>query len=299
MISRSCFLATFASLAVGISSAAHADSSLTIGVPDMPKTLNILNSNHPGAEIVRRATTGSLVQRAGDARVTTMGLSVADAFRAEPERATWLFRVSPLARFSNTRPVTAEDVAFSVNRCRAQGMLPTIASVSRGSGSLELDSAQDWVTFALEPSALKTEQSASIEALSRCPILEHESSEIFSGDLGTGANFVSCGKFAISEVKLGREISLSRKRGSSMRVEISPLENLTLRGFSDPQAALSALRAGTVDAFFNMNPEVTAKARVDETLAAIDCAPYVVIHRKGLLISCPERMFTDKLGYLG
>lgn len=286
-------------LAGALPQEAHADSAISIGVPPLPRDFNVLTADHPGATIARRALVGTLRDNVAGGTSESMALSVANSARISPDSRRWEFRVSPLARFSNGRVVTAEDVRYSLQRCHHLGLLQGVKDISVQKGAVHPDDGAQWVVLTRSDASGPRSDRTLLLALGDCPILEKSSTEVFGSDVGLGSNIVSCGDFVISEIKLGREITLNRRNGLRARTEMAGPSVLTLRGFQEEEGALTALRAGTIDAFLSRDEGVIARAKKDETLFARECPIYTVVHRKGLGINCPDQLMISQIRYIG
>ena len=271
-----------------------AEPPITIGVPELPAAFDVLSSEHPGAELLRRATVGTLRDSASGAGLS---LRVADAIEISPAGETLRLRISPLARFSNGKRVTIEDAQYSLGRCVAMGTLPGVERIESQLPPAGVEGGSVWIRLQITPEARAKPEV--LQALGRCPILERASSGVFGSDLGWGSNFVSCGEYGLSEIKPGRELSVSRLSGIRSRTQASGADVLTIRGFADGEGALAALRAGTVDAFVTADKALISRANKDETLFALQCPIYTIVHRKGLQIDCLDRVVVSKIRYIG
>jgi len=131
----------------------------------------------------------------------------------------------------------------------------------------------------------KTE-AAIYRMLSICPLLESESSQVFSTDLGFGTNAVGIGAFYVSQYRPQKEITLL-PRGSS---KPKAIDKLIFKGFSEGEAALSGLRIGELDLAIGLDSSLDERILADETLAFAQCplnlSTYRVVKRKSSAVDC-------------
>lgn len=184
------------------------------------------------------------------------------------------------------------DVLFSLNRCISNRLLPDVAKVAGDDERDLVPGEQRWVK--IEVSSRDAVTAGRFPGqLADCPILEERSSEIFADQLGIGTNVVAAGTFTIASLDPGREIRLSqaglRESGSA---------DLVVRGFVEPQHALTALRTGTIDALFTRDEGVLAKASNDETLLIESCLDYKLVLRRGLQVPCQPDLDMSNVRYV-
>lgn len=272
---------------------AAAADPLSMGVPEFGGDLDYLNSSHPAALLVRRAIGEPLLEELPAAKPEAparLRLRVADAFSSGADHRSISLRLSPAERFANGHKVQAEDARFSLALCQQRGLFKgaTFATraVDRGISGVE-----EWVDVIPGKGA----EHVTAE-LGRCPVLEKRSGKLFGNDLGHGSAIVGSGPYHISHFQLGRQIVLERA-GEQRRPLKSLPELVTIRGFTDLEQGLAALRLGNIDALFSPTAVVREKARKDETLSLVQCSGYEVVLRKGLRLECVPEIEFDTLGY--
>jgi hypothetical protein len=276
--------------------AAHAEP-MAIGVPQFSPDLDYLHSDHPAAMLVRRAVGLPLVEEIAPAQPgapSKLRLRAADEVSASTDRRSLSLRISRGARFADGRRVGAADALYSLEMCRKAGALAgatfTSREIDRGVQGIE-----EWIDISSAPSAEKPDPQLGT-ALGKCPILEKRSAVLFGPELGHGSMLVGCGLYHISHFQLGRQVVLQRS-GEDRRPLKSLPEVVTIRGFSELEQGLTALRLGNIDALFSPNGEVVEKARKDETLVVSRCSGYDVVFRRGLRLDCLPEINFDGLGY--
>lgn len=268
-------------LAAALSSAKPLQAeALTIGFPSWPADLNWLRDSHPAAEFIRRAVTDALVHRTAQS-VGDKGyeLALTDSLRLDNAGRLLALRLKKNISFHDGELLQGEDVVFSLKLCADAGRLPNVASVSSEFKAPAAGITEQWVRV----EAGAGPQLEPVLALADCPVMEAKSSAVFGADLGYGANLVSLGAYELGTFAAGRSYTLVARPNPGRVVQSG---GFVLRAFKEPDQGLTALRAGTIDAFFANQEEVIQKAKKDETLGVVPCSIYMILHRKGFLVSC-------------
>ena len=252
--------------------------AVAIGVPAAVMNSPWLSGSDPASFVLRNSITEPLVRVESGGRLR---FALAGALQRSPAQGTVKIKVRSTAYFHNGRPVQAEDLVFSVERCIKLGGLPPELRIEIAPGSA------DWVTLS------GAEESRWLEGLSQCPIVEKQSGELFGATLGTGTNLVASGLYRI--VDTGREVLLAHPGGKS---DAGP-EKIAIHAFPDPRNGLTALRSGTIDLLFSEDPETLERAQKDETLSVSKCSIYMVIYRRGFNLQCEPFLDVSAFGYRG
>ncbi|MFM1848100.1 MAG: hypothetical protein RL417_1574 [Pseudomonadota bacterium] len=279
---------------VAIHSPLVAEESVELGVEDFGPGLDVLGDTHPAATILRAGMGEGLLslRRRSDGRPTKgqFELALADSVNVDSDFSRWSFRVRRGARFHSGRPISAEDVIFSLDRCVSQGKLTGVKkSVSRRDKT-PYDALEEWVEIEIE----SENRGALPKQLADCPIWERDSAHIFGAEFGRGANLVGAGPLRLVGYKPGKQYVLQRT-GRSEQAGSGGASVVIVRGFSEPARGLTALREGTLGAFFTSEPGVLAKAAGDETLVIFRCAGYDAVRRRDLTISCDPSLDVARL----
>ncbi|MBX7143195.1 MAG: hypothetical protein K1X79_01970 [Oligoflexia bacterium] len=268
--------------------------SVTLGVPEFPERLSILESRSAIAEYVRAATTSALVQAGQPVK-----FELADGMSVSSDYKEWAFHIAPSAKFYNGRTVLPADVEFSLRRCQQNGLLGEVSSTRSESRKSRSLGSEQWVVVSLGSNA---DPHIFPDRLAKCPIVERASSSLFGAQLGFGSNYVAVGDYSIVDFRVGHEYTLQRSPLDSSlrskRLRSAPL-NLVFRGFRDEESALTALRVGTIDAFLSVQEGIISKAEKDETLSIRKCSQYTQVLRRGLSINCPEQFIAADVQYVG
>lgn len=276
---------------------AVASDEVTIAVPRFSEELDIIHGSDVTARVLRGALTSGLIRERGvEGAGGGLALGLADSLVVSEGGNEWGFRLRPAASFRNGRAIRGADVSWSLNRCITVGGLPSISSV-RTESKIEVGVPREWIYVRLKTPQLVFDGSPAAKEVVECPVLEKESSVVFGRILGKGGNFVGSGDFALSTFRLGKEYEVTRapskdpfKHGAS---------KVTFRGIGDPELGLTAIRVGTVDAFFVDDQKVLEIARKDESLRVVNCSFYSVIVRSGFKLSCAPSMRLLEVGYVG
>ncbi len=275
---------------------AYAAEGVVVGVPPFDRDLNILESSHIAAELARNAALGGLTKLGPTNGEPSFSLGLASNVRVASDYSKWSFLIRGDARFQNGEKLSLNDVDYSLRRCRERGRLPQIDSIaSRQIGSgVEGGAVQLWIDVMLN---VKGDEAKKFpEKLSACPILERESGVLFGTELGHGTNLIGSGTFRLQQIRGGREIELVRMYGVGFNREQIP--SIIIRSFADPHQALTALRVGTLDAFFTDDEKVLALSKKDETLTILSCGDLSLVERRGFTLRCPPRVNIEDLKYV-
>lgn len=285
-LSRS-FVLVLVALLLGVNGRVSAEEGLAVGFEDFGTDLNLVSSSHPAAVVLRSATSDGLIslRRRSDGAPAQgrFELAIADSVQTSAAFDRWSFRIRRGGVFHSGRPISSEDVLFSLERCRAEGGLKALKkSVSRRVKT-PYDALEDWIDLEVE-SGRAVAESFPVE-LSRCPIWEASSASLFGEDFGRGSNIVGSGRYRLVGFRPGKQYVLARV-GRAEQVDVAGAAALSLRSFPDPARGLTALREGTVVALFTESVGVLEKAKSDETLVAMKCGGASVIRRRDLIFSC-------------
>lgn len=299
--------------------AAIADE-INVGLPPFDAEINFIESPHLVAKFVRAGVLDSLLRVVSDAAQKANGssandrvnfqLSIAEGFHTDPVRNSWIFKIRPGSRFLNGNSLIAEDVAFSLRRCRARQSPAVFAEIEvvrafSETGPLKtklwsVDEPEVRVSAANQVSAARLDAPMErdfLRAIESCPILEQRSSLVFGDELGKGGNMITSGRYRLAELKFSQEIRLERIRGAAA----GEVAAFNLRSIETPRHGVTALRTGTLDLYYVRKSEITAEMldsiAGDKTLRAVDCRDYWAIHRSGLVFRCSDNPNLPEIRY--
>ena len=267
---------------------------LRFGFPVFPSNLDILNSDHPAAQFLRTALTAGLTRREPLSSGRSYMLRFADDLRVSADYSMWSFHLIKKASFSNGRQILAEDVKYSVERCKRSGMFGTLIKAVPRSVKRFYDEPAEWVDFYFPPGVMEASPPDAFPLeLAECPLLDSRLGEVFGQEFGLGVNLVSAGEYVFSGFKPARSFELVR----SKRRDLAGPDTLELRAFLSMRQALTALRSGTVDGFFTQDGEILGLAAEDETLRVNSCLDWQLVSRSGLKVECSPALDLRQLRY--
>lgn len=271
--------------------AAAPRESLAVGFGEFAPDESVVDSAHPAAVFLRSAVGGGLIslRRAADGRPASGGfeLALADAVKVSADYAVWSLRLRRGAVFQSGRPVSANDVVFSLERCRSRGGLAGVEKALPRRVETSYDAVEEWVDVTVAPAESGGSAAARriAQTLAECPVWERESALVFGRDFGIGANFVGVGPYRVVAVKPGQQYTLQRV-GRAARLETSGVGEITVRSFADPRRGLTALREGTVSVLFTADRGVLEKVAGDDTLVPFECSGFPAVRRRTVVLQC-------------
>lgn len=291
-------LTAFLSLPVTAVSA----ETFTIGMHTFDPGINWLDSETLVAELVRAGVGSGLVRKVSDRALNgsapwPVTLDLSDSMNVSQDQKLWSFRLRADLSFRNGESVSGDDVVFSLERCKQKGGLSFVKRITLKEQQLTPDLIRTSVEIELpdSPKAL-LDQNGAVDfpaALANCPILDQETALAFGSDWAKGTNLVSAGRYYLSAFAEGREVVLTSSGNNSREAAV------ILRGYGDDSQGLTALRSGSVDAFFARDHLIIEKGRRDSTLTVSSCLGHSVIYRKGLNLNCASQIRLEQIKYSG
>lgn len=232
--------------------AAPKGGRLTLGVLGGFDTLQPLTIKGGKAEGVRNYVYESLMARAPDEPFTLYGL-VAGRIEVAADRSAITFHLRPEARFSDGKPLTAEDVLFSWALLRDKGQ-PFLRSHYKKVVKAETLSAHA-VRFAFEPGADREIPLI----LGLMPILPKHATNPETFEQTSLTPPVGSGPYVVDRLEPGRFIAYRRNReywGRDLPVRRGQFnfDEIRFEYFRDQSALFEAFKTGTIDARFENDP---------------------------------------------
>ena len=218
----------------GGASGARSGGTLTIGLAEPIDTLDPLTSISLPTFQVIPSVFDTLLTVAPDGSIKP---SLATKFDYEPEQRRIRFELDPKAKFSNGKPVTASDVAFSVNKWRKG---TTYGSYYKSIAGVDVEDERT-VTLRLKSPNAGLLGVLAINTASVFPkdFAGKTEKEFFRKPIGSGP-------FAISSVDPGREISLTRN--TNYRTEGQPLaDKVVFKVITDVNQQILQFKSGKLD----------------------------------------------------
>ncbi len=187
----------------------------------------------------------SLMARSDDEPFTLYGL-IAESIETDPARDKVVFRLNPLAHFSDGSPVTSSDVVFTFNLLKAKGRPQQRAAY----GLVRGVDAPDGRTVRFDLSGAADRELPLTLAL--MPVLSraHTDSEHFEEQ--TLQIPVASGPYRVAEVKPGERLVLERDpnywgRDLPISRGLYNFDTIRIDYFRDANAMFEAFKAGLID----------------------------------------------------
>jgi peptide/nickel transport system substrate-binding protein len=204
----------------------------------------------------------------------TPGLATSE----QPDDLTLVYTLRGGATFWDGKPVTADDVAWSLQRSAAPEsylalMFENVDSITA--------TGPDQVTVRLKkPDMLLNKEMASFSG----SVMEKAWSEAAGDQLGTASKGVMCsGPFRFTSWTPGQSIVLTRNDRYWDPTYAAHAETLEFKFFSDSTALTQALLSGEIDGAYEIPPsEIDALSKATNgTLFAGDSRQYITLERRG------------------
>ncbi len=185
----------------------------------------------------------SLLVRSMDEPDSAYGL-IAESLEHPTDRGWVVFNMRPEARFSDGNPITADDVVFSIETLRTQGLPYYRITLSDVETVEAIDTHQVKFTFA--PDAATRDLPLEVGQI---PILPKHYYETVVFDESTLDPPVGSGQFIVSDVKPGRSITYCRQPdywGAALPVNVGTanFDCFVYEYFTDNTAAFEAFKVG-------------------------------------------------------
>ena len=216
---------------------------------------------------------------------------IADSWEESPDHLTWTFTLNPSVTFHDGRPVTAEDVKFSMDRNIGQAAYNP-AFEAGYSGQFEPIVADAEV---LDPLTVRFNLKVPDVIFLRRPLFIVPKAYIEEvGDEGFAAAPVGAGWFKFGSHVPDSELTIERwddyhiDFGSDVGIHPAYVQTLVQKVIPEDQARLAALQAGEVDLVHNVSSDIARQLEGDEGL--------VVHYLEGsqpMIISINTAMATD------
>jgi peptide/nickel transport system substrate-binding protein len=191
-------------------------------------------------------------------------------FSAEPELAkswehsedamTWTFHLYENATFHNGRPVTAEDVKFSLERTLDPNECPRGYSTI---GPIEQISPKDEHTVIIKLSKPYLDLPVDLGGIYPRIVLKENLQEINQNPIGSGP-------FKFKNWEAGGKVGLVKNENYFLMGEdgkpIHYIDELVIVPIKDPNSELSALRSGETDVMFQLPYDLVEIAKGDPSI---------------------------------
>lgn len=188
----------------------------------------------------------------------TVGPGLAESWD-QPDELTWVFRIRSGVTFWNGKPLTAEDVAWSIARHLDPDSGSYVATYVANVASVEATGPLEVTIRMKQPDALLTQGLASLAGI----VTEKASSVAAGEDFGTPQHLPMCtGPFRMDAWRPGQAIELTRNE-AYWDADLKPISSkLKLSFVTDESTAVLALESGELDGeFFYLPPAGLDKLR--------------------------------------
>lgn len=262
--------------------------TLRFGVPELKIHTNFLNDNSAASYIVKQSATQPFFSKISSHSTMNLHLIpiLGDEILQDCNGSCWKAKVSNNLFFSNGWKLTARDVKFSLDRCLdLQRSCPI---------KVQLDQNEEIIISSTNLDDI-SENSKIADYISRCPILEADTSKIFGNLLGNGTNLVGTGAYLITKHNPGKKITLSKNPYFASNSEIA--DQIEITKYDNFDKALKNIRNGGLDYILSKIDNLPDAVSADETLSSIKCGEFNVIKRKSNQLVCNPNMNVNTLRY--
>lgn len=235
--------------------------TLTVSLSSSPRNLDpIMYTGTYEAQIIQNVCS-RLVEYNKD--LTKIVPSVADSWTISDDSLTYVFKIHKgihfqKGKYQNGRELTAEDVAYSLNRSAKQSSLNRLDMLENAS-----------VTGDGEVTCkLKAPNASFITALTDAGNSIVPKEEVEGWGDKFGQNLVGSGPFAMESFKLDQEAVLVKNPG--YWVAEPNLDKLIFKVITDPNQAVNALKTGEIDVASQINGEAVENVRKDPKLELLE-----------------------------
>ena len=248
--------------ALGVTAAATAQSDekvvLTVGNPGKLDSPNVTVGYTIEAYELWNLHYATLTDKAADDFATVPGL--AESWEGSADGLTWTYTLREGLEWSDGTPLTAEDVAYTINRSRDEEWINHSATTQ----NLEA-SAPDPRTVVI----VSKVPDPKLPTMDVYIVPKHIYEDISADEITKypGLDFVGSGPFVLSEVKTGqfwRMTANPRYWGGQPAVD-----EVVFRTFNNADAMVAALRAGEIDAAQDVPEEAFLQLQNEEGIVAV------------------------------
>jgi peptide/nickel transport system substrate-binding protein len=196
----------------------------------------------------------------------------------QPDDLTLVYTLRGGATFWDGKPVTADDVAWSLQRSAAPESY--LALMFENVDSIEATGANQVTIRLKKADVLLNKEMASFSGT----VMEKAWSEAAGDQLGTASKGVMCsGPFQFTSWTPGQSIVLTRNEHYWDPAYAAHAKTLEFKFFSDSTALSQALLSGEIDGAYEIPPsEIDALSKApDGTLFAGNSRQYITLERRG------------------
>ncbi|WP_210251135.1 ABC transporter substrate-binding protein [Bosea sp. F3-2] len=284
MTSKLSMLALAAAL-IGASGTVWAED-LRIGFADPLSSLDPQLNNHAGDHSVSQHFWGRIV-----AQKSSGGLvpDLASEWK-NTSPTTWEFKLRDKAVWSDGKPVTAEDIAFSYERAQnVPGSVASFKSFLRSVAKVEVKDPHTLVITTKEPDPLLPINLSSIYVVSK-----HVGQGATTDDYNSGKAMVTEGPYAFVSYTPGDRVEM--KRNEAFWGEKAEWDKISYRYISNPAARTAALLSGDVDVIDKLSVSDIEKLEKNPKVKVWSYPGLRVLILQPSFNPNPSKFITDKAG---
>ena len=187
----------------------------------------------------------TLMARSQDEPFTLYGL-IAQSIDIDPARSQVTFHLDPRARFSDGKPITAEDVLFSFNLLKTKGRPQQRIAY----GLVKSVDAPDEHTVHYDLTGVGDRELPLILAI--MPVLPKHATDVERFSDATLAKPIGSGPYVIDDVKVGERLLLRRNKdywGADLPSQrgFNNFDEVDIQYFRDGNSLFEAFKAGLLD----------------------------------------------------
>lgn len=189
----------------------------------------------------------TLMQRSQDEPFTLYGL-LAETVEWDEDRSFIQYNINPAARWSDGKPVTADDVIFTMELLRDKGRPPYSTRLSRVAKMEKIGDLSVRFTFNDE----SNREFPLILSLS--PVLPKHATDAETFDQSTLEPGIGSGPYQISEIKAGERITFQRRqdywaRDLPIKRGVDNYDEIAVEYFLSETAQFEAFKKGVFDVY--------------------------------------------------
>lgn len=173
-----------------------------------------------------------------------------------PEPTVWVYRLRDDVAFHSGAPMTAEDVAFSLNRAANYDLGSMVAGAFDLVKSIEATGPLEVTVTLKQPDVAFHQEMATNSGR----ILNKESTEAAGESLGTPSTHADCtGPFQLTEWKPGEQITIERFPGYWDAAHAARTDVVDFVFVRDAASRVNGMLSGEIDGSWNIPPSGFAK----------------------------------------
>jgi peptide/nickel transport system substrate-binding protein len=267
-------VAVLATVALGFGSASAQDSTtttagaddeqvtLTVGIPQEIDSPNVTVGYTVAAYEVWNLMYATLTDKAADDFETIPGL--AESWEGSEDGLTWTYTLREGLEWSDGEPLTADDVAYTINRSRDEEWFNHFATTA----NLEATAIDD-VTLEIVSSV----PDPKLPTMDVYIVPQHIYEDISADELGTyeATDGVASGPYSLTELNRGQDwIMEANPSYWGWQGQDPYVDRIIYRLFTNPDAMVTALEQGEIDAAHTIPSSSFERLESTEDIVAVE-----------------------------